>query len=331
MNLKDKRVLVTGGDGFIGSHLCETLVGNCAHLKATVLYNSFNHHGWLENVSSKQEMEICAGDIRDSDFCNQIMKDVDVVFHLAALIAIPYSYNAPSSYVQTNVQGTLNLLQAARTQGVDRFLQTSTSEVYGTARTVPIHESHPLQAQSPYSASKIASDALAFSFYSSFELPVVIVRPFNTFGPRQSARAFIPTVISQVAVGIKEIKTGNLSPTRDFNYVKDTCKGFVEIARSEKVLGETINIGSGKEISMEDLLHLILDLMNADDVKTSLDPQRVRPQKSEVERLLADSSRLVELTGFSPDYGLKDGLSETIEWFLNEENLKQYKAGQYNV
>jgi len=331
MNLKDKRVLVTGGDGFIGSHLCETLVGNCAHLKATVLYNSFNHHGWLENVSSKQEMEICAGDIRDSDFCNQIMKDVDVVFHLAALIAIPYSYNAPSSYVQTNVQGTLNLLQAARTQGVDRFLQTSTSEVYGTARTVPIHESHPLQAQSPYSASKIASDALAFSFYSSFELPVVIVRPFNTFGPRQSARAFIPTVISQVAAGIKEIKTGNLSPTRDFNYVKDTCKGFVEIARSEKVLGETINIGSGKEISMEDLLHLILDLMNADDVKTSLDPQRVRPQKSEVERLLADSSRLVELTGFSPDYGLKDGLSETIEWFLNEENLKQYKAGQYNV
>lgn len=331
MNLKDKRVLVTGGDGFIGSHLCETLVGNCAHLKATVLYNSFNHHGWLENVSSKQEMEICAGDIRDSDFCNQIMKDVDVVFHLAALIAIPYSYNAPSSYVQTNVQGTLNLLQAARTQGVDRFLQTSTSEVYGTARTVPIHESHPLQAQSPYSASKIASDALAFSFYSSFELPVVIVRPFNTFGPRQSARAFIPTVISQVAVGIKEIKTGNLSPTRDFNYVKDTCKGFVEIARSEKVLGETINIGSGKEISMEDLLHLILDLMNAEDVKTSLDPQRVRPQKSEVERLLADSSRLVELTGFSPDYGLKDGLSETIEWFLNEENLKQYKAGQYNV
>jgi len=331
MNLKDKRVLVTGGDGFIGSHLCETLVGNCAHLKATVLYNSFNHHGWLENVSSKQEMEICAGDIRDSDFCNQIMKDVDVVFHLAALIAIPYSYNAPSSYVQTNVQGTLNLLQAARTQGVDRFLQTSTSEVYGTARTVPIHESHPLQAQSPYSASKIASDALAFSFYSSFELPVVIVRPFNTFGPRQSARAFIPTVISQVAVGIKEIKTGNLSPTRDFNYVKDTCKGFVEIARSEKVLGETINIGSGKEISMEDLLNLILDLMNAGDVKTSLDPQRVRPQKSEVERLLADSSRLVELTGFSPDYGLKDGLSETIEWFLNEENLKQYKAGQYNV
>lgn len=331
MNLKEKRVLVTGGDGFIGSHLCETLVGNCAHLKATVLYNSFNHHGWLENVSSKQEMEICAGDIRDSDFCNQIMKDVDVVFHLAALIAIPYSYNAPSSYVQTNVQGTLNLLQAARSQGVDRFLQTSTSEVYGTARTVPIHESHPLQAQSPYSASKIASDALAFSFYSSFELPVVIVRPFNTFGPRQSARAFIPTVISQVAAGIKEIKTGNLSPTRDFNYVKDTCKGFVEIARSEKVLGETINIGSGKEISMEDLLHLILDLMNADDVKTSLDPQRVRPQKSEVERLLADSSRLVELTGFSPDYGLKDGLSETIEWFLNEENLKQYKAGQYNV
>jgi len=331
MNLKDKRVLVTGGDGFIGSHLCETLVGNCAHLKATVLYNSFNHHGWLENVSSKQEIEICAGDIRDSDFCNQIMKDVDVVFHLAALIAIPYSYNAPSSYIQTNVQGTLNLLQAARTQEVDRFLQTSTSEVYGTARTVPIHESHPLQAQSPYSASKIASDALAFSFYSSFELPVVIVRPFNTFGPRQSARAFIPTVISQVAAGIKEIKTGNLSPTRDFNYVKDTCKGFVEIARSEKVLGETINIGSGKEISMEDLLHLILDLMNAEDVKTSLDPQRVRPQNSEVERLLADSSRLVELTGFSPDYGLKDGLSETIDWFLNEENLKQYKAGQYNV
>ena len=328
--MENKTALVTGADGFIGSHLTEMLVAKGYKVKALSYYNSFNNWGWLEDINCKKEIEVLTGDIRDPHYCNHITKDVDIVFHLGALIAIPYSYVAPSSYVDTNITGTLNICQAALQNGCKRVLHTSTSEVYGTALYVPIDEKHPLQPQSPYSASKIGADAMAFSFYNAFQLPVTIVRPFNTYGPRQSARAVIPTIITQIANGMKEIKLGDVTPTRDFNFVLDTCRGFLEIAESKNTIGETINIGSNYEISVGDTLNLIKEIMGS-DVKFITDNQRVRPEKSEVHRLWCDNTKIKSLTGFEPKYNLRDGLTQTIEWFANKENLKKYKADIYNV
>jgi NAD dependent epimerase/dehydratase len=294
------KVLVTGADGFIGSHLTEMLLDQGYTVKALAYYNSFNSWGWLEDIKHPN-LEIISGDIRDPHFCKHIAKDVEIIFHLAALIAIPYSYVAPDSYVDTNVKGTLNICQAAKEAGVKRVLITSTSEVYGTAQYVPIDEKHPKQAQSPYSATKIGADAMAMSFYNAFELPVVIVRPFNTYGPRQSARAIIPTIIAQIANGAKEIKLGDLTPTRDFNFVKDTCKGFIELAGCDQAIGEEVNISSNYEISMRDTLELISGIMGS-DVKFVEDVQRLRPQKSEVFRLWGDNSKIKSLTGFTPSY-----------------------------
>ena len=328
--MKNKTALVTGADGFIGSHLTEMLVAKGYKVKALSYYNSFNNWGWLEDINCKKEIEVLTGDIRDPHYCNHITKDVDIVFHLGALIAIPYSYVAPSSYVDTNITGTLNICQAALQNGCKRVLHTSTSEVYGTALYVPIDEKHPLQPQSPYSASKIGADAMAFSFYNAFQLPVTIVRPFNTFGPRQSARAVIPTIITQIANGMKEIKLGDVTPTRDFNFVLDTCRGFLEIAESENTIGETINIGSNFEISVGDTLNMIKEIMGS-EVKFITDNQRVRPEKSEVHRLWCDNTKIKSLTGFEPKYNLREGLTKTIEWFADKENLKKYKADIYNV
>ena len=325
-----EKVLVTGADGFIGSHLTEMLVAKGYKVKALSYYNSFNNWGWLEDINCKKEIEVLTGDIRDPHYCNHITKDVDIVFHLGALIAIPYSYVAPSSYVDTNITGTLNICQAALQNGCKRVLHTSTSEVYGTALYVPIDEKHPLQPQSPYSASKIGADAMAFSFYNAFQLPVTIVRPFNTYGPRQSARAVIPTIITQIANGMKEIKLGDVTPTRDFNFVLDTCRGFLEIAESENTIGETINIGSNFEISVGDTLNMIKEIMGS-EVKFITDNQRVRPEKSEVHRLWCDNTKIKTLTGFEPKYNLREGLTQTIEWFADKENLKKYKADIYNV
>jgi len=322
--------LITGADGFIGSHLTELLVREGYQVKALSQYNSFNHWGWLEDVKRLKEIEVINGDVRDSYYCKQITKDIDVVFHLAALIAIPYSYVASDSYVETNVRGTLNICQAALENGVKRVIHTSTSEVYGTAQYVPIDEKHPLQAQSPYSASKIGADAIAISFFNAFNLPVTIVRPFNTYGPRQSARAVIPTVISQIASGKKQIKLGDVSPTRDFNYVADTCRGFLSLARCDKAIGETVNIGSNFEISVGDTLSLIRELMNS-DVEFLIDEQRIRPKKSEVFRLWCDNTKIQKLTGFEPEYTIRQGLQETINWFTRPENLVKYKADIYNV
>ncbi len=324
-----KKVLVTGADGFIGSHLTEALLEEGYCVTALCYYNSFNNWGWLEGVKHPN-LEIVSGDIRDSHFCKHITKGVDEIFHLAALIAIPYSYVAPDSYVDTNVKGTLNICQAAKENNVKRVLATSTSEVYGTAQYVPIDEKHPKQPQSPYSASKIGADAMAMSFYNAFELPVTIVRPFNTYGPRQSARAIIPTIITQIAAGMKEIKLGDLTPTRDFNFVKDTCRGFIEISKCDKTIGEEVNIASNYEISMRDTLELIAKIMDS-DVKFIEDTQRIRPSKSEVFRLWGDNTKIRELTGFQPNYDIEKGLRETIEWFTRGENLKAYKSDIYNV
>jgi len=324
------RVLVTGADGFIGSHLVELLVKQGHEVRALSQYNSFNHWGWLEDVDCLSEIEVVCGDVRDAQFCRGLCQDIDTVFHLAALIAIPYSYQAPASYVDTNVQGTLNVCQAARDAGVGRIIHTSTSEVYGTARYVPIDERHPIQPQSPYSASKIAADAMAMSFYNAFELPLSIARPFNTYGPRQSARAVIPTIITQIASGEKEIKLGDLSPTRDFNYVEDTCRGFLALAECEHAIGETVNIGSNYEISVGDTLNLIRELM-ASNVQFVVDEQRLRPSGSEVFRLWCDNSKINSLTGFEPKVNLMEGLQKTIDWLTQPENLKQYKAYLYNV
>lgn len=324
-----KRVLVTGADGFIGSHLTEMLLEEGYRVKALSQYNSFNYWGWLDNIQHPN-LEVVTGDVRDPHFCKHITKGIDTVFHLAALIAIPYSYVAPDSYVDTNVKGTLNICQAAKENGVNRVLVTSTSEVYGTALYVPIDEKHPKQPQSPYSASKIGADMMALSFYNAFELPVVIVRPFNTYGPRQSARAIIPTIIAQIASGTKEIKLGDLTPTRDFNFVKDTCKGFIELSKCDSAIGQEVNIASNYEISMRDTLELIAKIMNA-DVKFIEDEQRIRPKNSEVFRLWGDNAKLKQLTGFSPKYTIEDGLRETISWFTEPENLKKYKANLYNV
>jgi len=324
------KILVTGADGFIGSHLVEMLVKQGCVVKALSQYNSFNNWGWLEDIDYSENIENLAGDVRDPHYCKHIMKDVDIVYHLAALIAIPYSYIAPDSYVDTNIKGTLNICQAALESGVKRVIHTSTSEVYGTAQYVPIDEKHPLQPQSPYSASKIGADAMAMSFYNTFELPVSIARPFNTYGPRQSARAVIPTIIAQIANGTKTIKLGDVSPTRDFNYVEDTCRGFIALAKSEKSIGETINIGSNYEISIGDTLNIIKDLMGS-DVEFITDGQRIRPEKSEVFRLWCDNTKINELTGFEPQIDIRNGLQKTIDWFTKSENLKKYKANIYNV
>lgn len=323
-------VLVTGGDGFIGSHLVELLVKEGYKVKALSQYNSFNHWGWLEDVACQNEIEVLSGDVRDPHYCNHITKNVDIVFHLAALVAIPYSYVAPDSYVDTNVKGTLNVCQAALDNGVSRVIHTSTSEVYGTAQYVPIDESHPIQPQSPYSASKIGSDAMAMSFYNAFDLPLTIARPFNAYGPRQSARAVIPTIISQIAAGRKHIELGDVTPTRDFNYVADVCRGFLQLSRCDKAIGEIVNIGSNFEISVGDTLNLIRDLMKS-DVEFLVDEQRLRPGKSEVFRLWCDNTKIRKLTGFEPEYDIRKGLEATIEWFTRPENLVKYKAGIYNV
>lgn len=325
-----KKVLVTGADGFIGSHLTEMLVAKGYSVKALVKYNSFNNWGWLEKVNCKKSIEILTGDIRDPHYCKRITKKVDIIFHLAALIAIPYSYISPESYVETNIKGTLNICQSARENNVSRLVHTSTSEVYGTAKYVPINEKHPLQAQSPYSASKIAADAMAISYYNSFDLPVTIARPFNTYGPRQSARAVIPTIITQIAKGKKEINVGDTSTTRDFNYVEDTCRGLILLSESKKSIGEVVNIGSNTEISIYDTIKLIKKIMIS-DVKIVVDEKRKRPKKSEVFRLRCDNKKLINLVGFKPKVDFKTGLKKTIDWISVPENLKIFKSEIYNV
>ena len=323
-------ILVTGADGFIGSHLTEMLVAQGYQVKALSQYNSFNNWGWLEDIECKDKIEVLTGDIRDPYFCKLITKDVDIVFHLAALIAIPYSYVAPDSYVDTNIKGTLNICQAAKENGNIRVIHTSTSEVYGTAQYVPIDENHPFEPQSPYSATKIAADAMAMSYYNAFDLPVTVVRPFNTYGPRQSARAIIPTIITQIANGVKEIKLGDVTPTRDFSYVEDTCRGFIALAECNETIGQTVNIGSNFEISIEDTLNIVKELMNS-DVEFILDKNRIRPTKSEVFRLLCDNSKINKLTGFKPQVDIREGLQRTIDWFTRPDNLKKYKSEIYNV
>ncbi|MCO1601331.1 NAD-dependent 4,6-dehydratase LegB [Desulfosporosinus nitroreducens] len=325
-----KKILVTGADGFIGSHLVEQLIKNGEKVKAFVYYNSFNNWGWLDTFPKEllDEIEIFAGDIRDPNGVRVAMKEVDEVFHLAALIAIPFSYHSPDSYVDTNIKGTLNVLQAARELDTKRILVTSTSEVYGTARYVPIDEEHPFQGQSPYSATKIGADRLAESFYRSFELPITIVRPFNTYGPRQSARAVIPTVIIQLLAGITEIKLGALTPTRDFNYVKDTAQGFIDISRSDKTIGQEINIATQLEISVGQLAQKLIDQINP-NARIICDEERLRPGKSEVNRLLGSNEKIRGLTAWAPKYTLEEGLAETITFL--KENLDRYKADIYNL
>lgn len=326
----NQTALITGADGFIGSHLTELLVSEGYNVKALAQYNSFNYWGWLEDIGSLENVEVLSGDVRDPHYCKHITQGVEVVFHLAALIAIPYSYVAPDSYVDTNVKGTLNICQAAHENGVKRVIHTSTSEVYGTAQYVPIDEDHPLQPQSPYSASKIAADAMAMSFYNAFDLPVTVARPFNTYGPRQSARAVIPTIISQIASGMKQIKLGDVSPTRDFNYVEDTCRGFLALANCNASVGQTLNIASNFEISVGDTLNLIRELMGS-DVEFITDEQRLRPDKSEVFRLWGDNTRIREMTGFNPQHDMRSGLQKTINWFTQPHQLAKYKANVYNV
>lgn len=327
-----KTVLVTGADGFIGSHLVEKLVDEGFKVKAFVYYNSFNSWGWLDTFPKEKinKIEIFAGDVRDPNGVRTAMKGVDIVYHLAALIAIPYSYHSPDSYVDTNVKGTLNILQAARDLNIERVLVTSTSEVYGTALYVPIDEKHPKQGQSPYSASKIGADAMADSFYRSFNLPVTIVRPFNTFGPRQSARAVIPTIITQLLAGKTEIKLGALHPTRDLLFVKDTVAAFVAIANSKETIGHEINIATQQEISIQDLAQHLINSINP-NAKIISDDIRLRPEKSEVERLLGSAEMIRSLTSWKPEYTLEQGLKHTIEWFSQSENIKNYKADIYNV
>lgn len=325
-----KHALVTGADGFIGSHLTEMLLGCGYQVTALAQYNSFNDWGWLEQVPENSGLKVVCGDIRDANFCREITREQDVVFHLAALIAIPFSYSAPDSYVDTNVKGTLNICQACRDNGVGKLVHTSTSEVYGSAQYVPIDEGHPIQAQSPYSASKIGADAIAASFYYSFDLDVTIARPFNTYGPRQSARAVIPTVIAQIANGESSIQLGDTRPTRDFNYVTDTCAGMLALAEAKDARGQTVNIGSGGEISIGDLVKLIAELMQC-DVTIKTDTARIRPDASEVLRLCCNNEKLNSLTGYEHQVDLRDGLMHTIDWFRNPGNLARYKSGIYNV
>ncbi len=331
-----KKVLITGADGFIGSHLTEALICAGHDVRAFVQYNSFNSWGWLDRVDSdiRDSLDVFSGDIRDPNGVRSAMVGCDRVLHLAALIAIPYSYHSPDSYIDTNIKGTLNVLQAGKDLGVELIISTSTSEVYGTAQFVPITEEHPLQGQSPYSASKIGADQIALSFYKSFNAPVVILRPFNTYGPRQSARAVIPTIISQIANGKNNIKLGSISPTRDFSYISDTVNGFIATLDSKQAVGEVINLGSNFEISIGDTVNEIADLMGA-KINITNDEERVRPEKSEVERLFASNNKAKELLDWSPIYsgldGFKRGLKETINWFTNPLNLKNYKSDNYNI
>jgi NAD dependent epimerase/dehydratase len=336
MELSGKKILVTGADGFIGSHLVEALVGRGYDIRAFVCYNSFNSWGWLDTSRAevRDAIEVFAGDIRDPHGVRTAMTGCDVVLHLAALIAIPYSYHSPDTYVDTNIKGTLNVVQAARDLGVAKVVHTSTSEVYGTATYVPIDESHPLQGQSPYSASKIGADQIALSFQRSFGTPVAVLRPFNTYGPRQSARAVIPTVISQLANGQSRVQLGALHPTRDFSYVADTVQAFISVAECDASVGEVLNSGSGFEISIEDTARLIAEVMGR-DIELVCDPQRMRPEKSEVERLFASAERLRQLTGWAPAYagreGFRRGLENTVAWFASGDNLSAYKAHIYNT
>lgn len=331
-----KQVLVTGADGFIGSHLTEALLRRGLKVRSFVMYNSFNSWGWLDRAPAdiKSSLDIFAGDIRDPNGVRQAMKGCDTVLHLAALIAIPYSYHSPDTYIDTNIKGTLNVLQAARDLGVEKIVHTSTSEVYGTARSVPISEEHPLQGQSPYSASKIGADQLALSFHASFGTPVGVIRPFNTFGPRQSARAVIPSIIMQVLAGAKSLKLGALHPTRDFTYIDDTVAGFIAVAESARSVGQVINTGSGHEISIGDLARTLFRLMGR-ELPIEQEAQRLRPQKSEVERLLADIRKADALVGWRPDRagakGFEQGLRSTIDWFSDPEHLKWYKTDIYNI
>lgn len=324
-----EKVLITGADGFIGSHLTEMLLSLGYRVRALSYYNSFNDWGWLEGMRNPN-LEIISGDIRDPHFCKHITKDIDTIYHLAALIAIPYSYIAPDSYIDTNVKGTLNMCQAAKENGVRRIIVTSTSEVYGTAKYVPIDENHPKQPQSPYSASKIGADMIAMSFYNAFELPVTVARPFNTYGPRQSSRAIIPTIITQIANGMKQIKIGDMSPTRDFSFVKDTCRGFIALATCDDTIGKEINISTNFEISMTDTLELIKKIMKS-DVEFIVDSQRLRPKNSEVFRLWGDNSLINRLTGFVPQYTIEQGLTETCTWFSDPAHLSKYKHDIYNL
>lgn len=336
MNIKNKKILITGADGFIGSHLTEELVRRGHNVRAFVYYNSFNSLGWLDHSDKdvKDSIDIFAGDIRDPHGVKDALKGCDVVMHLAALIAIPYSYHSPDTYVDTNIKGTLNVLQAARELSIEKIVHTSTSEVYGTARYVPIDEEHPLQGQSPYSASKIGADQMALAFFRSFNTPVAIIRPFNTYGPRQSARAVIPTIILQIANSIKDIKLGALHPTRDFNYIKDTVNGFIATAESDASIGEVINVGSNYEISIGETAQIIAGIMGQ-QINTVEDEIRLRPKRSEVERLWADNSKAKRLLSWSPNYsgreGLRRGLQETVAWFTTKENLKLYKSAIYNI
>ena len=327
-----KNILITGADGFIGSHLTEYLVSTGHHIRAFVYYNSFNSYGWLDSLPAavKSKIDIFSGDIRDPNGVREAMKGIDIVFHLAALIAIPFSYHSPDSYIDTNVKGTLNILQAARDNHVKRVLITSTSEVYGTAQFVPITELHAKQAQSPYSASKIGADAIADSFYRSFDLPITIVRPFNTYGPRQSARAVIPTIITQLLNGVEEIKLGDLTPTRDLLFVKDTINGFIKIAECDELIGHEVNIATQSEITVGELAQFLINKINP-KAKIISDSIRLRPEKSEVFRLFGSNEKLKSFTNWEQDYTLDRGLSETIDWFSNKENLKQYKSDIYNV
>lgn len=332
MVLAGKKVLVTGADGFIGSHLVEALLNEGCHVKAFCFYNSFNSWGWIDVLDEevKNKIEVFSGDIRDTYGVRTAMKGCDIVFHLAALIAIPFSYHSPENYIDANVKGTLNILQAAKDFNIEKILVTSTSEVYGTALYVPIDEKHPRQGQSPYSATKIGADAIAESFHKSFNLPITIVRPFNTYGPRQSARAVIPTIITQLLSGINEIKLGALHPTRDLVFVKDTVAGFISIARSEEVNGEEINIATQQEISIGDLAHILIKQINPKAIIIS-DDIRLRPDKSEVERLLGSNEKIKLLTGWQPSYSFEKGLEATVEWFREPENLKNYKSHIYNI
>jgi len=332
----DKKILVTGADGFIGSHLTEALVRQGCNVRAFVYYNSFNSWGWLDHSAPEvlKSLEVFAGDVRDPHGVRTALKGCDMVFHLAALIGIPYSYVAPDAYVDTNIKGTLNVLQAARELGLERVVHTSTSEVYGTARYVPIDEEHPLQAQSPYSASKIGADNIALSYYRSFGTPVSIIRPFNTYGPRQSARAVIPTIITQIASGETEIKLGATSPTRDFNFVSDVVRGFVALAQSDASVGEVINIGSNYEISIKEVAELIAEVMDR-RINILCEENRLRPDASEVERLWAFNEKASRLLGWSPEFagrdGFRRGIEKTAEWFAQAENIKMYKADVYNL
>lgn len=336
MSPNGQKVLITGADGFIGSHLTEYAVKSGYSVKAFVLYNSFNTWGWLDHISSdiSREIEVYAGDIRDFHGVMEAMRGCHIVMHLAALVGIPYSYHSPDSYVDTNIKGTLNILQAARKLNVDKVVHTSSSEVYGSAQFVPIHEEHPLQGQSPYSATKIAADQMAMAFHYSFTMPVSIIRPFNTYGPRQSARAVIPTIISQIVSGQREIKLGNIHPTRDFNYIKDTVRGFLAVAESDAAVGQVINIGSNYEISIARLANMIAEIMQV-ELELQCDAMRLRPEKSEVDRLWADNRKALQILDWKPEYagyeGLQQGLTETIEWFRDPSNLKKYRSSIYNL